>query len=155
MEHTAIPTRYCGINFRSRLEARWAAWFTLVGWKWEYEPVELAGYLPDFIVEHPTTGFGTRRLVEVKPVVDPLLLTEHAGKIERSGWTGHAAIVGATLWDGNPTQHGVEIGAQGVVGDPGSGWGAWIMVPRHRALLAWREAGNLTQWKAPHSAVRP
>jgi hypothetical protein len=30
----AIPTRYRNTNFRSRLEAKWAAFFDIVGWRW-------------------------------------------------------------------------------------------------------------------------
>lgn len=33
-----IPTMYKGINFRSRLEARWAVFFDTLGIEWEYEP---------------------------------------------------------------------------------------------------------------------
>ena len=31
------PTTYADVKFRSRLEARWAAFFDLAGWRWEYE----------------------------------------------------------------------------------------------------------------------
>lgn len=34
----AIPTRYAGCHFRSRLEARWAVFFDCLGITWEYEP---------------------------------------------------------------------------------------------------------------------
>jgi hypothetical protein len=57
----AIPTRYAGCHFRSRLEARWAVFFDALGIPWEYEPqgfnlewrLELGredtfSYLPDF-----------------------------------------------------------------------------------------------------------
>lgn len=49
----AIPTRYAGCHFRSRLEARWAVVLDHANiWKWEYEPegFVLPGglYLPDF-----------------------------------------------------------------------------------------------------------
>ena len=64
-EIKAIETRYKGYLFRSRLEATWAAFFDLCGWPWEYEPFELGGWLPDFIL------FGkTKVLVEVKPVFE-------------------------------------------------------------------------------------
>ncbi len=57
-----IPTKYNGINFRSRLEARWAAFFDQLKWEWEYEPIDLNGWIPDFIIK------GTNNvLVEVKP----------------------------------------------------------------------------------------
>ena len=49
----AIPTRYAGCHFRSRLEARWAVFFDALGIRWEYEPEGFVGaygepYLPDF-----------------------------------------------------------------------------------------------------------
>jgi hypothetical protein len=50
------PTRYKNVLFRSRLEARWAAFFDLLspgGWRWEYEPIDLKGWTPDFYVEIP------------------------------------------------------------------------------------------------------
>ncbi len=34
----ALPTKYAGITFRSRLEARWAVFFDTLGIEWEYEP---------------------------------------------------------------------------------------------------------------------
>jgi hypothetical protein len=48
-----IPTRYKGILFRSRLEARWAVFFDAIGCPWEYEPEWFlmpsgVPYLPDF-----------------------------------------------------------------------------------------------------------
>ena len=60
---TGIPTKYNHCQFRSRLEAKWAAFFDLVGWKWEYDPFDLNGWIPDFLL------IGTREkvLVEVKP----------------------------------------------------------------------------------------
>ena len=60
----AIPTTYAGVNFRSRLEARWAAFFDLCGWKWDYEPFDLDGWAPDFRIR---TAIGPV-LAEVKPV---------------------------------------------------------------------------------------
>lgn len=60
----AIPTVYNGLQFRSRLEATWAAFFDALGWPWEYEPAmfEGPGWTPDFWV--PSQNL----LVEVKPV---------------------------------------------------------------------------------------
>lgn len=48
-----IETHYKGYRFRSRLEARWAVFFDVLGLRWEYEPegfdLGKAGwYLPDF-----------------------------------------------------------------------------------------------------------
>ncbi len=44
----AHPTWYADVLFRSRLEATWAAFFDLCGWSWEYEPLDLVGWTPDF-----------------------------------------------------------------------------------------------------------
>ena len=47
------PTVYHGVQFRSRLEAQWACFFDLAKWKWDYEPMDLAGWTPTFRVEFP------------------------------------------------------------------------------------------------------
>jgi hypothetical protein len=59
-----IPTVYRDVQFRSRLEAKWAAFFDFLGWRWEYEPFDLAGWIPDFLLVDAGV------LVEVKPVQD-------------------------------------------------------------------------------------
>jgi hypothetical protein len=33
-ERRGIPTKYRSVNFRSRLEAKYAALFDLLGWRW-------------------------------------------------------------------------------------------------------------------------
>lgn len=50
-------TKYKGIEFRSRLEARWAVFFDALGLSWEYEPEgyrldDGTCYLPDFYVHN-------------------------------------------------------------------------------------------------------
>lgn len=50
----AIPTDYAGVRFRSRLEAKWAAFFDLAGWRWAYEPIDLDLYVPDFMLTFPS-----------------------------------------------------------------------------------------------------
>lgn len=51
----AIPQEHNGILYRSRTEARWGEFWSLVGVKFEYEPegFDLCGewYVPDFFVE--------------------------------------------------------------------------------------------------------
>lgn len=60
---SSIPTVYRGVQYRSRLEARWACFFDLMGWPFQYEPFDLAGWIPDFLLAgHQPV------LVEVKPV---------------------------------------------------------------------------------------
>ncbi len=60
-----IPTTYNGRAYRSRLEARWAAMFDLLGWSHEYEPYDLPGWIPDFLING-----NEEILVEVKPFVE-------------------------------------------------------------------------------------
>jgi hypothetical protein len=81
----SIPTVYKSIRFRSRLEARWAAFFDLIGWRWFYEPIDLKGYIPDFIIQFPKRQL----LVEVKPLTAPgPVLKAAKEKIAASGWEG-------------------------------------------------------------------
>jgi len=49
-DFVARPTSYAGVRFRSRLEATWAAFFDQLGWRWRYEPVDFANWVPDFEV---------------------------------------------------------------------------------------------------------
>lgn len=63
----AIPTMYRGRQYRSRLEARWAAFFDQLGWHHEYEPFDLGKWSPDFQIVSPYSG---SVLVEVKPITE-------------------------------------------------------------------------------------
>jgi hypothetical protein len=81
------PTWFGGVRFRSRLEAKWAAFFEMQGWRWEYEPLDLDGYVPDFVI-HP--GEHTPALaVEVKP-----LRWDGSGHDERQLELAHAKLAG-------------------------------------------------------------
>lgn len=59
-----IPTEYRGRTYRSRLEARWAAFFDRLGLAHEYEPFDLGAWSPDFLLTDINT------LVEVKPLTE-------------------------------------------------------------------------------------
>lgn len=59
----AIPTKYAGVAFRSRLEAMWAKQFDVLGWDWTYEPDLQVGFvIPDFLI-----GAARPLLLECKP----------------------------------------------------------------------------------------
>lgn len=68
----AIPTKYNGIQYRSRLEARWAVFFDSLNIWAQYEPFEIfnesrsKSYLPDFWLG--VIGFEQEYLIEVKPI---------------------------------------------------------------------------------------
>lgn len=57
----AKPTKYNGILYRSRLEARWAAFFDFIRFDYEYEPEPFETWSPDFVVHT------LRAYVEIKP----------------------------------------------------------------------------------------
>ena len=61
----AIETEYKGRKYRSRLEAKWAVFFDLCSWQYEYEPIDFNGWFPDFALYGAN---GHIVYVEVKPV---------------------------------------------------------------------------------------
>jgi hypothetical protein len=85
---SAIETLYGGVRFRSRLEAKWAAMFDILGWEWTYEPCDFSGWIPDFAIH------GDRNLVyvEVKPV--DRLPDDVAKQLHESGCSDEMLVVG-------------------------------------------------------------
>lgn len=107
MPQLGIPTVYKGRQYRSRLEARWAAFFDLLKWPYEYEPFDLDGWIPDFLIKGET-----RLLVEVKPVVDfpkdiarEMVIAAHEAR-----WTGELLILGVSLGANGYCDDDVEMG---------------------------------------------
>jgi hypothetical protein len=103
-----IATTYAGSRFRSRLEAKWAAFFDLVGWRWTYEPFDTDAYIPDFLVHGPASflvevgpceflsefsekatkplaAFGRERTVLILGI-DPLILDDRSETLPRAGY---------------------------------------------------------------------
>lgn len=80
-----IPTRYREGNFRSRLEARWAAFFDRLEWVWIYEPFDGDGWIPDFLVQGPAPF-----LVEVGPCI---LASDYFTKAEKPLTDGRLTLV--------------------------------------------------------------
>jgi len=72
----AIPTIYDRIEYRSRLEAKWSAFFDQLGWDFTYEPFDGDYYTPDFIIHGRTDihrnvpWVSSSLVVEIKPAVD-------------------------------------------------------------------------------------
>jgi hypothetical protein len=118
----SIPTRYAGIEYRSRLEARWAAFFDRIGWHYTYEPFDADGYIPDFAIH------GDRpMLVEVKPAVVLADYATPAGKMRAAvdgHWTGDLLVLGVDPlphWGYRDHEHPVAglLGQYGLVPHPG------------------------------------
>ena len=59
----AVPVSLMKDNFRSRLEARWAFFFSRLDWAYFYEPSRVGGWLPDFMLPGSTD-----LLIEIKPI---------------------------------------------------------------------------------------
>lgn len=151
----AIPTTYRGISFRSRLEAKWAAFLDNLGLKYIYEPADLRGWAPDFLLP------GCETFVEAKPIVN--FCSAVATKVEAAMTTqgGRVLLVGMAI--SAAPSNALHLGWLGVLGDNGwtwddayltsggkvvqastASWGA--LVQHHEAEPKWIAAGNQVQW---------
>jgi hypothetical protein len=118
----AYPTLYNGRQYRSRLEAKWAAFFDRIGWPFEFEPYDLGAWSPDFLLLGQTPI-----LVEVKPITD-----YDADTVERmcltardANWRGNLLLVGANPFIPHQDGYGYWLGWIGERWDErhGLGWG--------------------------------
>lgn len=162
----AIETRYNGILFRSRLEARWAAMFDLLGWRWTYEPTEFNGWIPDFAIQGKEVVY-----VEVKPfhsfpisVANELDQTGCEAEILLLGMHGPFMPLGGdrpvigwlrewVCWSTAPLGkwengygfcHDQWSYRDRISGEHTGGWGGAVTAAKASAL--WREACNKTRW---------
>jgi len=147
----AIPTPYGGCRFRSRLEARWAAFFDLAALDWDYEPIDLDGWAPDFSIH----SAGETVYAEVKPVemeVDPQIgpigpkkdpSFQKAEKFWKTHWV---------LKLGMCPPRDADYFTIGALMDPPEGVGPkWFDVAEglkvNDATTLWRIAGARVQWR--------
>jgi hypothetical protein len=147
-----IPTMYKGVNYRSRLEARWAAFFDRARWPYQYEPLDLPGWIPDFAIlkdfelldsplvettrqQAPHLSQQLREnhdgcsgivpspwLVEVKPALSWPALSLYRAKIDRAQFTSHVLLVGATVPIGAPALGIGQLRYSGHWGPAQVGW---------------------------------
>lgn len=155
----AIPTQYSGVNFRSRLEARWAAFFDLAGVEWEYEPIDLEGWSPDFLVYLA----GVPVYVEVKPVRPVVLLVVNGRREVRvlpddasyEKAMAHNQNVNVMRLGARPNDDADYFGLGGLCDLIAPDEGKWVEANKsgtERAKEKWREAGNIVQWKGRANA---
>ena len=122
---TAHPTTYNGVNFRSRLEAQWAAYFDLLKISWDYEPVDLKGWTPDFSLK--ILGYDNV-FVEVKPFYDEATfrrIVAHCGNVPCVLAVAKGCLYLCSLEEGEPF---------------------WTENLCNKPSL-WCEAGNRVQWR--------
>ncbi len=48
-----MTATYDGLQFKTPLEAQWAAFFDLAGWTWHVNPLPVENWAPDFRVSFP------------------------------------------------------------------------------------------------------
>lgn len=158
-----IRTEYAVQQFRSRLEATWAAFFDLAGWPWIYEPFDLASYIPDFVLR-----FGRQIVTEIKPALTLEELHGYTPKLEHCGWSGSMLMLGASPVLDIHAAPGLSAfalmarnSADGIGWDPAAlavrgdrlcivrrrSWRA-NAPERERVTQLWRQAQNRTQWRA-------
>jgi hypothetical protein len=98
MAHVGIPTLYAGALFRSQLEAHWAAYLDLLGWRWTYEPFDLLsagsrpGHIPDFAIIFPHQTV----MLSIKPYTREEEMRVFAeDELEPVNWAGEWMVGGA------------------------------------------------------------
>lgn len=160
----AHPTRYNGIMFRSRLEARWAAFFDLHNeivsmmkeplayrWllTWKYEPIDFEGWTPDFYLSfhcgHSECPPIHELYIEVKPANNIEELRNMCSKQMKK--IGPYSVPSPAMFESNPfvteweMVHGLGSAMEEI-----TSWLACGQWPGEVEDL-WREAGNEVQWR--------
>lgn len=169
----AHPTKYRDVLFRSRLEARYAAFFDLMrfdeegflnnlhdhvtfhgcyrGFDWEYEPIDLEGWSPDFRVSIPWWP----RVDGVSDMVDLLIEVKPYSSIEE--FKGHPCLryPNGVSSDGKriPAMASAAFGITPHVSfwiSTLPGWKSEFCLgcffQKHEIDRMWKLAGNKTQW---------
>jgi hypothetical protein len=126
-DYDAVETFYHGAKFRSKLEAQWAKFFTLIGQRWEYEPEKFhlssGVYIPDFYLPD------LRVYVEIKPNAD--VLTNYDRDRYAELVLSHPECAGFFLFIDRPrTQPTVK---------PTRGWWWFDVNDRQWKARAWRD----------------
>jgi hypothetical protein len=150
----ARPTEYAGVKFRSRLEARWACFFDLLEWQWEYEPFDFNDWVPDFGLSfscgHSECAGRHRFFAEVKPYEELDEFKNHSTARHIDDFGDHYGR--PVMWLGNNPNCALAIFSHGAGGGMFTGPNLFegFSSTSIIAALVWREAGNVIQWKPEH-----
>jgi hypothetical protein len=148
MKFVCRPAVVRGVRFRSRLEARWAAFFEGLGIRWAYEPVDFADWVPDFEISwkcgHSECPSGHRLFVECKPYRS---LDEFVGHPAAEDFYGDRYGGDGVLLVGlDPSVAHADF-AHGSGSAEYYGMALWNFFWGSRADWAWIAAGNEVQWR--------
>lgn len=150
----AHPTVYKSVAFRSRLEARWAAFFDIIGWRWQYEPIDFADWVPDFKVSFPCGHSQCPPChefhVEVKPYNSLAQFSGHPATLDVMG--NRYGLDGCMLLGLSPevARAGFAHGDGGCEFDGVELFEAWAR--RTGIEEDWAKAGATVQWLPRPSA---
>jgi hypothetical protein len=156
------PTVYAGIEFRSRLEARWACLFDRLGVRWVYEPLDGNRYTPDFLL-HEFVEVDQPALAEVKPAITRADYRAPIAKVTAGlagHWKGAVLILGADPlppWPGWRPPSGDDPAGRyepmGLIGYPhhDDRWEVYHWFGGNEYIggirAAWAAACNTTKWR--------
>jgi hypothetical protein len=142
-DNISAATTYAGINFPSRLEAQYAAFFDLVDWQWEHAPLDLKDYLPTFRVKIPCNQHDSKCggrhtvLVEITPHRDIDKITDAPKyRLAKNGYRPGPDCDAVVLFGDQPsvsywlTTEG-EAGGESMISFWVKDW-----------TIHWKEAGN-------------
>jgi hypothetical protein len=134
---------YQGLQFDTKLEAQWAAFFDLASWQWRTNPAPLGNWKPEFRVDFPCNhskcGGSHGLLVAILPVDSIADAGEHPTLSQRYNLSGegsqhHKGVQAGAVFGNTPSVSQFEFGH-------GSGGGvfevdSWV----HNANELWRKA---------------
>ena len=125
MKLKAVETEYNGYKFRSRLEARWAYFFDLLGIEYEYEPEgieidEKTKYLPDFYLPHFHCFFEVKRKGLSKEAKDKA--------IKRISWGMNCGDWAGMICFGDPVDDELLIYCQEIDDDGGGSFESEVTI---------------------------
>lgn len=147
------PTKYNGVEFRSRLEAKWAAFFDLGDLEWIYEPIDKKNWVPDFWLEipcnHSECSNNHELYIEVKPYTKLTKMEQGEWISRHPDFARRPELPDVDPWSiPSPAIFGQRPDVTRWIMTHGAGGGVedikrWVK----NADKLWKEASNKTKWE--------